>query len=81
MHPGNYHAEDNTLVTVSKPFENSITGGGHLINEYSDGVFAGETGLKTNFVFDIKFSKQPVQITPGHSLYLTVNVKAGCRFT
>ena len=31
---GYYHAEDNTLVSVSKPVENSITGGGHLINEY-----------------------------------------------
>jgi PKD repeat protein len=51
-------AVDNTLITVSKPIENSVTGGGCLVNEYSAGVFAGETGLKTNFGFNVKFNKK-----------------------
>ncbi|MFC1794484.1 tandem-95 repeat protein, partial [Planctomycetota bacterium] len=51
-------AIDNTLITVSKPVENSVTGGGHIINEYSAGVFAGDVGLKTNFGFNLKFNKK-----------------------
>ena len=51
-------AIDNMLVTVSKPIENSVTGGGYLINEYSDGVFAGDANLKTNFGFNVKFNKK-----------------------
>ncbi|MFC1604920.1 PKD domain-containing protein [Planctomycetota bacterium] len=51
-------AVDNTLITVSKPVENSVTGGGHIINEYSAGVFAGDVGLKTNFGFNLKFNKK-----------------------
>jgi hypothetical protein len=49
---------DNTVVTVSKPIEGSISGGGYFINEYSGGVFAGTAGLKTNFGFNVKFNKQ-----------------------
>jgi PKD repeat protein len=51
-------AFDNTLITVSKPIENSVTGGGYIVNEYSAGVFAGDTELKTNFGFNVKFNKR-----------------------
>jgi hypothetical protein len=50
--------EDDPIVTVSKPVENSITGGGHFINEDSGGLFAGTAGLKTNFGFNVKFNKK-----------------------
>jgi len=50
--------EDDAIVTVSKPVENSITGGGHFINEDSGGLFAGTAGLKTNFGFNVKFNKK-----------------------
>jgi parallel beta-helix repeat protein len=49
---------DNTIITVSKPVENSVTGGGYLINESSGGIFAGDTDLKTNFGFNVKFNKK-----------------------
>jgi hypothetical protein len=51
-------AADNTVITVSKPIQNSITGGGYLINESSAGIFAGDSGLKTNFGFNVKFNKK-----------------------
>jgi hypothetical protein len=49
---------DDTVVTVSMPVQNSITGGGYLINESSEGMFAGDTDLKTNFGFNVKFNKK-----------------------
>ncbi|MHC4594215.1 MAG: PKD domain-containing protein, partial [Planctomycetota bacterium] len=49
---------DNTIVTVSKPIENSVTGGGYLVNESPAGIFAGDSGLKTNFGFNVKFNKK-----------------------
>jgi hypothetical protein len=49
---------DDTVVTVSMPVQNSITGGGYLINESSEGIFAGDTDLKTNFGFNVKFNKK-----------------------
>jgi hypothetical protein len=49
---------DNTVVTVSKPLDNFITGGGYLVNSASAGAYAGDPGLKTNFGFNVKFNKQ-----------------------
>jgi VCBS repeat-containing protein len=53
----NASAED-TVVTVSKPLDNFITGGGYLVNTASAGAFAGDPGFKTNFGFNVKFNKQ-----------------------
>jgi hypothetical protein len=39
---------DNTLITISKPVKNYVTGGGHIINEFSAGVFAGDVGLRNH---------------------------------
>jgi hypothetical protein len=47
-----------TVITVSKPLRDFITGGGYLINESSAGVYAGDPGLKTNFGFNVKFNKR-----------------------
>jgi hypothetical protein len=49
---------DNTVVTVSKPLNNSITGGGYLINEDSAGTYAGDDGLRTNFGFNVKYNRK-----------------------
>jgi hypothetical protein len=41
-----------------KPSDNMITGGGYLINVASAGTYSGDTGLRTNFGFNVKFNKQ-----------------------
>ncbi|MEA3225460.1 MAG: hypothetical protein U9Q07_05875, partial [Planctomycetota bacterium] len=56
---------DNTVVTVSKPVPNSITGGGSLINFSCGGLFGGDPGLRTNFGFNVKFNKKLTNIQ-GH---------------
>jgi hypothetical protein len=51
-------SEDNTVVTVSKPLNNFITGGGHLTLTNSAGLKAGDPGTKNNFGFNVKYNKQ-----------------------
>ena len=48
---------DDELVTVAKPLDNSVTGGGYIINTDSAGLYAADDGLKTNFGFNVKFNK------------------------
>jgi hypothetical protein len=58
---GNYirdNSEDDTVVVVSKPDTNFITGGGYLINQSSYGVYKGHNGAKTNFGLNLKFNKK-----------------------
>lgn len=50
--------EDDTLVVVSKPSSNFITGGGYFINQNSSGTYGGTSGLKTNFGINIKFNQK-----------------------
>ncbi|MEJ7681435.1 MAG: hypothetical protein WKG06_27010 [Segetibacter sp.] len=38
-----------TIVTISEPGSDYVTGGGYLLNSASKGTLAGTTGLKTNF--------------------------------
>lgn len=49
---------DNTVVTVSLPQNDFLTGGGYLVNQSSAGTYAGDVGEKTNFGFNVKFNKQ-----------------------
>jgi hypothetical protein len=49
---------DNTVVTVSLPQDDFLTGGGYLVNQSSAGTYAGDGGEKTNFGFNVKFNKQ-----------------------
>ena len=51
-------ADDDTVITVSKPLDNFITGGGFLINQESAGQYAGDPGLRTNYGFNVKFNKK-----------------------
>jgi hypothetical protein len=48
---------DDELVTVAKPLDNSITGGGYIINTDSAGLYAADDGLKTNFGFNVKLNR------------------------
>jgi hypothetical protein len=48
---------DDTEIIVSKPIPGSITGGGYLINTASSGSYAGTTGSKFNFGFNVKNNK------------------------
>ena len=56
-----YYTRDNTaddaIVVVSKPSDNSITGGGYLLNQPTAGTYAGDTDLRTHFGFNVKFIK------------------------
>jgi len=49
---------DDTVVTVSKPLDAFITGGGYFINQGSAGTYAGDTGLRTNFGFNVKYNNK-----------------------
>lgn len=50
---------DNTLITIYRPSGEFITGGGFIINpENTEGVYAADPGLKTNFGFNVKFHKK-----------------------
>ena len=48
---------DNTVITVSKPLNDFITGGGYLILSNAAGLTAGSPGTKNNFGFNVKYNK------------------------
>ena len=49
-------SDDDVLLTVAKPLDDFITGGGFIQNENSFGALAGDDGLNTNFGFNVKFN-------------------------
>jgi len=58
---GNYYtgqtsASDVTLVTLATPGSEFVTGGGHLVLSNSAGSYAGTTGSKMNFGFNMKWN-------------------------
>lgn len=56
---GGYNNGENlTVVDVSKPAPDFITGGGYLVNQYSAGTYAGAPSIHTNFGLNVKFNKQ-----------------------
>jgi VCBS repeat-containing protein len=51
-------AEEDTVVTISKPIAaNFITGGGYLVLQSSAGQYAGDRDTKNNFGFSVKYNK------------------------
>jgi hypothetical protein len=58
---GNYYARndssENTVVTVTQPGNDFITGGGYLVLANSAGLKAGDAGTKNNFGFNVKYNK------------------------
>ncbi len=66
----NYYTRDvateDTVVTVSRPLSGDfITGGGYLVMSASGGQVPGETGMKNNFGFDVKYNKSMTNLQ-GH---------------
>ncbi len=53
---------DITLITISKPLDDAVTGGGNFINSDSAGLYGGDPGKKTNFGFNIKTNKRGTNI-------------------
>lgn len=51
------NSADNTIITVSKPLPNFITGGGFLNLTSSAGTKSGDVGSKNNFGFNVKFNQ------------------------
>jgi hypothetical protein len=49
-------AEDYAVVTVSKPLNDFITGGGFIALEKSGGLMAGDKGSGNHFGFSLKFN-------------------------
>ncbi len=61
-----YYVRDNVLddelITIAKPLDNSITGGGFIVNSDSAGRYAADDGQKTNFGFNVKFNKKGTNV-------------------
>ncbi len=54
---GYYIGQDNVVITVSKPLNDFITGGGYLNVTNSAGIKAGDSGTRNNFGFNVKYNK------------------------
>jgi Squalene-hopene cyclase C-terminal domain/Putative Ig domain/Peptidase family M23 len=55
-------SDDDTLLMVSKPGSNLVTGGGYFINQKSSGKYQGDQGRKTNLGLNFKFNKKLTNI-------------------
>jgi len=56
--PGYYQAEnEEVVVTVYKPLNDFITGGGYIIPTRSNGTYKSDAGRKTNFGFNVRYNK------------------------
>jgi hypothetical protein len=51
------NSSDNAIVTVSKPLDDFITGGGNLLLSNSSGMKAGDAGTLNDFGFNLKWNK------------------------
>ena len=60
--------DDDAVVTVAKPLDDFITGGGFLVLENSAGAYAGTDGSKANFGFHVKFNKSGTNLQGGATL-------------
>ncbi|MGH7863346.1 MAG: hypothetical protein ACREQB_00025, partial [Candidatus Binataceae bacterium] len=69
-------AEENEIVTVSKPLANFITGGGYLVlsNSSSAGQTAGAPGSKNNFGFNVKYNKNKTNLQGNINTIVRSNV-------
>lgn len=61
-----FSTDDNSVVTVSKPLSDFVTGGGFLLLTNSSGIKAGDVGSKSNFGFDVKYNKSGTNLQ-GHA--------------
>lgn len=58
-------SDDDTVLTVARPLEDFITGGGFLELSSSAGVFAGADGSRSNFGFHVKFNRRLTNLQGG----------------
>jgi hypothetical protein len=49
---------DDVVVTVAKPLDDFITGGGYIVTTDSGGVYANDVGAHANYGFHVKFNKK-----------------------
>jgi hypothetical protein len=63
-----YDRRDMNIVTLAVPGSDYVTGGGHYILESSKGLYAGTTGKRMNFGFNMKWNKS------GKSLQGQINI-------
>lgn len=49
---------DNTILTVSLPAADFVTGGGYLVLSSAAGIKAGDVGSKNNFGFNAKYNRR-----------------------
>jgi hypothetical protein len=61
MTVNNYYTRDNSydnaVLTISKLGTGMVTGGGYIVNSASVGSYAGTSGARTNFGFNVKNNK------------------------
>lgn len=55
---GSASSEDLVVVTVSRPLNDFVTGGGFILPTNSAGEKAGDAGRKNNFGFNLKYNKK-----------------------
>jgi len=78
------HTGDFYTLTVSKPFDNPITGGGCIINQNSGGSLAGDIGQRTDFSVNLRYNnRRPqgkvrmiIRRTEAHSILYAYMVKS-----
>lgn len=68
----NATAED-TVVSISKPGTNFLTGGGYFINKATSGLYAGDAGAKTNFGLNIKFNNKLTNLQGRATIMVRMN--------
>jgi len=50
--------EEGVLVTVSRPLDDFVTGGGYILESKSAGKFTADGGSKINFGYNVKFNRK-----------------------
>lgn len=69
---GGYYTRDESadyaVVTIAKPLDDFITGGGYLVATDSTGVYASTAGSHANFGFHVKFNKKGTNLQGGVNL-------------
>ncbi|WP_246050251.1 T9SS type A sorting domain-containing protein [Neolewinella litorea] len=74
-------SEDDVIVTVSKPLEEFVTGGGYLNLQQSVGPIAGDPGTKQNFGFNIRYNKRGTNLQGKIRLLIRRTEADGLRHT
>jgi len=55
---GYYVGTSESVINIYKPLGDFVTGGGYIEPNNSEGIYASTSGLKTNFGFNLKYTKK-----------------------